>query len=197
MPTGACGECWKPAANAAMDWYAVSGDPAAFEQLYDLLAPRLRVFLLRRTRNAARADDLMQQTFLQMHCARRHFAAGGEVMPWAFAIARRLLIDGFRKGVRECLADDADERVDERCERDTPDVVVAHRRLAARMREELERLPEAHRVAFDLIQGDGLSVAEAAQVLGTTAAAVKLRAYEALRERLGDVVREELGVVPP
>ena len=39
-------------------------------------------------------------------------------------------------------------------------------------------------------------MAESAQVLGTTVAAVKLRAfrtYEALREALGDQVREEFG----
>jgi RNA polymerase sigma-70 factor (ECF subfamily) len=201
MATGGRGEDWKPAADAAMDRYAVTGDAASFETLYDLLAPRLHAFLLRRTRDRARAEDLVQQTFLQMHGARSHFAPGGQVMPWAFAIARRLLIDGLRKGERECLADDPDEQtVDPRCERDTPDAVLARRRIVRRMREELARLPEAHRVAFDLIQGDGLSVAEAAQVLGTTPAAVKLRAhraYQALRERLGDDVREELGVVTP
>jgi RNA polymerase sigma-70 factor (ECF subfamily) len=46
------------------------------------------------------------------------------------------------------------------------------------------------------VQIEGLSMAEAAQVLGCTVPAVKLRAYrtyEALRERLGDEVREELG----
>jgi RNA polymerase sigma-70 factor (ECF subfamily) len=198
MPIGSSEDDWKPAADAAMDRYATSGDPGAFEELYDLLAPRLRAFLLRRTPDAARAADLLQQTFLQMHCARSHFARGAQVMPWAFAIARRLLIDGLRKGGRECLADDAegDPLEDHRCERETPDTVVARRRLATRVREELGRLPESHRVAFDLIQADGLTVAEAAQVLGTTVAAVKLRAhraYEALRERLGDEVREELG----
>jgi RNA polymerase sigma-70 factor (ECF subfamily) len=201
MHGGRRGDDWKPAADAAMDRYAATGDAAVFERLYDLLAPRLHAFLLRRTRDRTRAEDLVQQTFLQMHSARSHFSPGGQVMPWAFAIARRLLIDGLRKGERECLADDGDEEpVDPRCERDTPDAVVARRRLARRMREEVLRLPDAHRVAFELIQVDGLSVAEAAQVLGTTPTAVKLRAhraYEALRERLGDDVREELGVVTP
>src|SRR5260370_22789065 len=108
MPTCMRGEDWKPAANAAMDRYAATGDAAAFEELYDRLAPRLHAFLVRRTKNTARTKDLVQQTFLQMHCARSHFARGGEVMPWAFAIARRLLIDGARKAGRECLADDPD-----------------------------------------------------------------------------------------
>jgi RNA polymerase sigma-70 factor (ECF subfamily) len=211
---GMRGDDWKPAADAAMDRYA-DGDDSALRELLDLLGPRLHAFLLRRTRNPAKAEDLVQQTFLQMHCARRHFERGAQVMPWAFAIARRLLIDGLRKGDRECpRASDEDEirkthpepTSDGRpslgralpTERNTPDCVVGRQRLLRRVDEELDRLPEAHRIAFDLVQGDGLSMAEAAQVLGITEMAVRLRAhraYEALRERLGDDVREELGAL--
>ena len=39
----------------------------------------------------------MQQTLLQMHRARGSFIPGAAVMPWAFAIARRLIIDGARR----------------------------------------------------------------------------------------------------
>jgi DNA-directed RNA polymerase specialized sigma24 family protein len=49
-------------------------------------------------------------------------------------------------------------------------------------------------VAFELLKEEGLSLAEAAQVLGTTVSAVKLRAhraYEALRLVLGDVLGKE------
>ncbi len=77
-------------ATSAMDRYA-QGDDAAFSELYDALAPRLYGYLLRQTRNNARAEDLTQQTFLQMHCARGRFVRGADVVPWAFAIARRLL----------------------------------------------------------------------------------------------------------
>lgn len=185
-----------------MDRYA-RGDDGAFESLYDLLAPRLHTFLLRRTRDPARAQDLVQQTFLQMHAARRHFTPGAAVTPWTFAIARRLIIDGLRKGNRECLTDDSSETAEENQTseveegRDSmPDAIVGKRRLAKRVDEELARVPDAYRAAFELVQYDGLSMAEAAQVLGVTVAAVKLRAfrtYEVLRERLGDAVREEFG----
>src|SRR5258708_12316377 len=83
-----------------MDRYA-NGDDGAFGDLYDLLAPRLYGYLVRQTRNTARAEDLVQQTFLQMHCARGRFVPGADVVPWAFAIARRLLIDGVRRSGRE------------------------------------------------------------------------------------------------
>src|SRR5262249_20161831 len=87
-------------ANSAMDRYA-QGDEASFSELYDALAPRLYGYLLRQTRNDTRAEDLLQQTFLQIHCARGRFIPGADVVPWAFAIARRLLIDGVRRSGRE------------------------------------------------------------------------------------------------
>jgi RNA polymerase sigma-70 factor (ECF subfamily) len=161
-------ENWRQAASAAMDRYAC-GDDAAFSELYDLLAPRLTAFLARRTRDDALASDLVQQTFLQMHASRRHFTEGADVMPWAFAIARRLMIDVFRKSGREIVADDDwnDDR-ESAAPDPPPDRIVARRRLAVRISQELQRVPELQRAAFELVKRDGLSIAEAAEVLGTT-----------------------------
>jgi RNA polymerase sigma-70 factor (ECF subfamily) len=192
------GPGWKEDASRAMERYA-RGEDAAFSELYDLLSPRLSSFLLRRTHDPARAEDLLQQTFLQMHCARRHFCEGADVVPWAFAIARRLLIDVYRKSGRELLDAEDDCARDSVAPEAGPDRLAAQRRLTSRIEQELTRVPEAHRVAFDLVQREGLSMAEAAEVLGTTATAVKLRAhraYEALRASLGDEVREELEGTP-
>jgi RNA polymerase sigma-70 factor (ECF subfamily) len=193
-------ELWKERASAAMDRYAC-GDDSAFSELYDLLAPRLTSFVMRRTRDEAKTDDLVQQTFLQMHAARRHFTRGASVTAWSYAIARRLLIDGYRKGGRECLGDLGDEESGREsiAPGELPDTAAAHSRLAQRVQQELRRVPDTNRVAFELVHGDGLTAAEAAEVLGTTAMAVRLRvhrAYEALRAALGDQVREELGVLP-
>jgi len=187
---------WKEAASAAMDRYAC-GEDAAFSELYDLLAPRLSAFLLRRTRDASHTEDLVQQTFLQMHHARRHFGTGADVTPWAYAIARRLVIDAFRKNGREtvCASEDIDEEREGMAPSASPEAIVGRQQLTRRVEQELARVPEAQRVAFELVQCDGLSMAETAEVLGTTVAAVKLRAhrtYLALREALGDEVREEL-----
>src|SRR6202044_212579 len=90
---------------AAMERYS-KGDDAAFAVVYDAIAPRLYRFLLRQTRDPGRAEDLLQQTMLHIHRARDRFIPGAEVTPWAFAIARRLVVDGVRRGRREVLADD-------------------------------------------------------------------------------------------
>lgn len=171
-----------------MDRYA-AGDDSAFAEVYDRLSPRLFGYLLRQTRDRARAEDVVQQTMLRIHKARGRFLPGAEVMPWAFAIARRLLVDSHRRGGREVLASsDDDDRGELLVALDAAaDEVAIAKETAAKLDAELQRLPENQRVAFELIKQEGLSVAEAAQVLGTTVAAVKLRAhraYEALREAL-------------
>ncbi|MDP9150708.1 MAG: RNA polymerase sigma factor [Myxococcota bacterium] len=174
-------------ADAAMEHYA-AGDGEAFGTLYDALSPRLYGYLLRQTHDRAQAEDLLQQTMLHIHRARARFIPGAEVMPWAFAIARRVLVDSMRRGKREVLADDGepDAGPSHACSAD--DLVQAHE-LATTVEHVLSRLPQSQRAAFELIKGEGLSLSEAAAVLGTTVAAVKLRAhraYQALRHALGD-----------
>jgi RNA polymerase sigma-70 factor (ECF subfamily) len=198
MNRGAKDGAERNAANALMERYA-SGDDSAFSELYDYVAPRLYSFLLRQARDQARAEDLVQQTLLQMHCARRHFTPGAEVIPWAFSIARRLFIDSIRKRKHEVLMSTEEEErasTDPPSSIDLPDELFASKQLAGRIQRELDRMPEAHRVAFELVRQEGLSMAEAAEVLGTTVAAVKLRAhrsYEALRLALGDAIGEARG----
>jgi RNA polymerase sigma-70 factor (ECF subfamily) len=178
------------AADAAMDRYA-AGDGDSFSTLYDLLAPRLYGFLLRQTRNASLAEDLVQQTMLQIHCARGRFIRGAPVTPWAFAIARRLLIDESRKNrLTNARAGPDGESAFERAEsKDVPaDEQLHNTELKRMIRRELDRLPPSQRAAFELVKEEGLTHAEAADVLGTTVMAIKLRAhrtYAALRAALG------------
>src|SRR5215475_1550745 len=183
-------------ANAAMERYA-RGEDQAFSELYDSLAPRLRRYLLRSSRDPGAADDLLQQTMLQIHRARGRFIAGAEVLPWAFAIARHLFIDSVRRRRHEwrtiSLETGGHEAgaVETAADQHGADELIDSGRLVRALEAELRRLPARHRAAFELIKNEGLSIREAAAVLGTTPTAVKLRAhraYVALRSALGDVV---------
>jgi RNA polymerase sigma-70 factor (ECF subfamily) len=172
-----------------MERYA-AGDAEAFAELYDLLAPRLYGYLVRQTRDDARAEDLLQQTLFRMHRARGRFIRGAKVTPWAFAIARRLMIDSLRRRKYEVLVGPDDPNPPVATDAAADDLVQA-KELADRIQRELARLPETQRAAFELVKQEGLSMAEAAAVLGTTVAAVKLRAhraYLALRLVLGDAL---------
>jgi RNA polymerase sigma-70 factor, ECF subfamily len=182
-------------ADAAMERYA-DGDEAAFGEVYDALAPRLLRFLNRHTRNAGQAEDLLQETFLNMCSARASFFRGAKVTPWAFTIARRLVIDAARKSQRQVkIARDEDlDASPPPSKEPRGDEVAQARELAERVEAELARMPEMQRDAFMLLRVDGLSLADAAEVLATTPNAVKLRAfraYDALRAAMGDVLDKE------
>jgi len=179
--------------DAAMERYA-RGEGAAFQELYRRGAPRLRGFLLRLTGDAALADDLAQEAFLRVHRARGSFEPGAAALPWIFAIARNAFLDHARHPhVRRAAGDSHAGAGGAPPEREAPpdtkgDEALLGSEMLAIVRATLARLPVLQREAFILLRFEGLSVNEAAQVLGTTEGAVKIRAfraYEALRAALG------------
>jgi RNA polymerase sigma-70 factor, ECF subfamily len=165
-------------ADRAMERYAC-GDDAAFVDVYDELAPRLHRFALRWTRSRTAAEDTVQQTLLQIHAARHRFAPGAAVLPWAYAIARRLLIDLGRRGVREELRSNDVRDPEEPGTAPSPEEALHRRRVEAEARRDLALLPPAWRESFELVKLEGLSVAETAEVLGITRAMVKIRTHRA------------------
>lgn len=169
------------------------GDSSAFRELYAAVAPRLYGYLVKMARHRPLADDLLQQTFLKVHRARAAYVRGADPLPWIYAIAHRTFIDEVRKTKRaivkvgdgddlpEIGADITGQTEGSRDEVADPELVQAA--MAA-----LAELPAQQREAVVLTKLDGKSVAEAAEIAGTTVGAMKVRAhrgYEALRKLLG------------
>jgi RNA polymerase sigma-70 factor (ECF subfamily) len=171
------------------------GDASAFRELYAIVAPRILGYLTRLARTRATAEDLLQQTFLKVHRARAAYVRGADPIPWIYAIAHRTFIDEARRTKRAIVHVGAtgDSLPDVKADLDG---ATADRRDEPRVDPELARaaldalaqLPDAQREAVVLTKLDGKSVAEAAQIAGTTVGAMKVRAhrgYEALRKVLG------------
>jgi RNA polymerase sigma-70 factor (ECF subfamily) len=171
-----------------MERYA-TGDDAAFAVVYDALAPRLFAYLRRKVRTPARAEDLLQQTFLHVHRSRGTFVRGSAVLPWSLSIARRLWIDDARREQRSALGYVSPEEDAALLAVDNELLEVLDARLLGeRLQAELVGLPPLQREAFELVRLDGLSNAQAAEALGVSINSVKLRAHRAyvsLRRALG------------
>ena len=134
----------------------------------------------------------MQETLIAVHTRRATYDAGQPFTAWAYAIARRLLINSYRRRTREAEAAPA-HWTEEAASGPGADELLHKKRVHSALEYELSRLPTAQRVAFELIKKEGLSVREVAEVLGTTAMAIKLRAhraYVALRAALGEKALE-------
>jgi RNA polymerase sigma-70 factor (ECF subfamily) len=174
--------------DRAMGRYA-EGHDAAFGEVFSALAPRLLAFLRRLCGSPELAHDLVQETFLRMHRARGSFVPGSAVVPWAYAIARNCFVSHARylksRAARNNL-DITDHEVATGLESDAEET-AAVRQSAELVERTLAQMSVTNREAFVLIRFEGQSVAEAAQILGASEGAVKLRAfraYETLRAAL-------------
>jgi RNA polymerase sigma-70 factor, ECF subfamily len=161
----------------------VDGDANAFDALYLRVSSKLFGYLVRLTRDRERAEDILQITFAKVHRARSSYLRGAPVLPWMLAIARRSFYDERRaKSVRaEDLSSDGT------LPEPRPEESGLPTEIAEALERALDQMPEAYREAIQLTKITGLTVAEAAEVLGATPTAVKLRVhrgYEVLRTEL-------------
>jgi len=77
---------------------ALARDPAAFAALYDRLAPRVFGLIARVLRNRTDAEDVLQETFLQVwNQADRFDRARSVPLGWALMIARSRATDRLRR----------------------------------------------------------------------------------------------------
>ena len=161
----------------------VDGEADAFDFLYRRVSPNLMGYLLRLTRNRERAEDLLQITFSKIHRARGSYLRGAPVLPWILAIARRSFLDERRSAQVRTEDLSPDGSLPEQ-QNEAPPLPAE---LSDALGVALDRLPETYREAIVLTKITGLSVAEAATVLGATETAVKLRVhrgYNQLRKEL-------------
>src|SRR5689334_12688038 len=75
----------------------VAGDTEAFRALFARHAPSLLGMMRRHVRSPDHANDLLQQTFLQLHRARLDFRPGSELRPWMYTIAMNCVREHFRR----------------------------------------------------------------------------------------------------
>jgi len=161
-----------------------AGHLDGFDELYALASPMVRRFLRGRVADASRIEDLVQETFLRLHQARRTYDPAYPVRPWLLAIARHTWMMDTRSRSRRPQATEIVE------DAHAPHEATAADRLADRdeVQRALEEVPPAGRAPLVLHHVWGYSFAEIAKRMGMTEAAAKLRssrAMQSLRRALG------------
>jgi RNA polymerase sigma-70 factor (ECF subfamily) len=169
---------------ALMQGY-LDGRIDAFDGLYAALAGRIRGYLLAQCRDATLADDLVQETFMQLHRSRRTYEPGRPVAPWAFAIARHVYLM-HRRGTARRL------RFEQRMADAITSADVAHDAVQTiadgdRVQRALRDLPADQRRAMLMHHVHGWSFSEIANRLGIRLNAAKTRAFRGVRR-----MREQL-----
>ena len=158
----------------------LDGEIGAFDALYAAFAGRLRGYLLLQCHDATLADDLLQETFMQIHRSRRTYQPGRPVTPWIYAIARNVYLmkrrsAGRRVRFEETLA--ADVRSSD-ASRDALDTIVDGDEL----RRALRGVPADQREALLMHHVEGWSFVEIAERLGIRVNAAKTRAFRGMKK---------------
>ena len=172
------------------------GEVRAFEVLVTRHRKPIYNFILRFVRDAAQAEDVMQETFLRLIKGADNYEKQAKFTTWMYTIARNLCVDAARRGKhRKAASLDAPIGEDEGAtlldmvSDGTPgaDGKAIQRELALRMKKAIESLPEEQREIFLLREVSDLQFNEIAQVVGVSENTVKSRmryALEKLREAL-------------
>jgi RNA polymerase sigma-70 factor (ECF subfamily) len=183
----------RPTDEELLTRYRDEGRPQDFDELVRRYERELYRYLVRYLGNAAMAEDVFQNTFLQVYQKNELYEDGRPVRPWLYAIATRQAIDEMRKqGRRKAVSLD----------RQTPgnggesdvgslvDLLVSDSpgpltRLqgderAAWVRESISRLPDALRETLVMAYFQDLKYREIAEAQGIPVGTVKSRLHAAI-----------------
>jgi RNA polymerase sigma factor (sigma-70 family) len=163
---------------------SIGTDPAAFERFYRAHVEDVERFVARRVSDPWLAADLTADVFLAViESAARYSADRGRPVAWLYGIARNVVVDAHRRDARERHAT---SRIRGRELVDDADLAALSARIdaeaaARELHRALAQLPPSERAVIELVAVDGLSAGEAAQALGITQVAARVRLHRARR----------------
>jgi RNA polymerase sigma-70 factor (ECF subfamily) len=184
-----------------------SGGPhrATFEQ--DLLAElnALHRFATHLARDAGRAEDLVQETYLKAWTHRGQFQAGTSARAWLFTICRHAFLKGETRSARETPTEDAElealgaAAVHASVQASDPLGAVFERtELDIAVQQALTKLPEEYRSVVTLVDIEDQSYAAAAGILDVPVGTIRSRLFRGRRLLQQDLLAyaQDAGLLP-
>lgn len=157
------------------------------------------------TRDEADADDLVQETYLRAYRSWDTFQPGSDARRWLFTIARNAFLRSREREQRKVsVGDDAEleSLAAVRTQADQPrgdvEAVLSRLDLAPAIDRALRALPDVFRTAVTLVDVEGQSYDEAAEVLGVPVGTIRSRLFRGrrlLQDALIDYARDA-GLAP-
>lgn len=160
----------------------------AFSALYERYAGQVRAYLGRMTRHVQLAEDLVQETFLRALKALDRFDSRSSFKTWVYCIATNLFKDHVKRRSTMLQRETPDWFAREApCH--TPVQEAQQKEETGRVRAAVEALPDQYREPVILVRIEGLSYAEAAEVLVSTVRMRIHRAHLKLMDALKKITR--------
>jgi len=163
------------------------GDQSALNQFFMRHRTGVFRFIARLTRNEAVAEELTNETFLEVWRHANRFEGRSSPPTWLLSIARNRTISALRKRREETWDETAADRLED--DRDTPDITAQKTDKAALLRQCIAALSPEHAEVIGLVYYQEKSVAEVSEITGVAEATVKTRMFYA-RKKLSEILKE-------
>lgn len=166
-------------------------DANAFALLYRRYVQPVYRYLAQRTGDLAEAEDLTSQVFMEALEGLIHYCDRGKFAAWLFTIARRRLIDFYRKKRPSISIDHSRPGDDDKFEAEEwphlaaeSDLLgqVERKETLKRVKELIELLPEDRQEILRLRYAAELSYEEMASVLKRSPASIKMAVHRLLEQ---------------
>jgi RNA polymerase sigma-70 factor (ECF subfamily) len=184
--------------NAEVEWVmrSTAGDHRAFEALVKAYGARVYTHVYRLVGNREEAEDLTQETFLRAYRSIASYDPSRPFKNWIYAIATRVAFNALRSSKRRNAAmpigsrtDTLDWREPESPE-EGPRHSAARSDVKARIANALLALSPQSAALVHMHYYEGMTLREAAEVLGVSAEAAKVAMHRA-RKRLRELLVDE------
>jgi RNA polymerase sigma-70 factor (ECF subfamily) len=174
--------------------YRSEPDDRVFEELVHRYEKELYGYLRHYLGDAEMAEDVFQQTFLQVHLKCGQFEPGRKVRPWLYTVATNQAIDYQRRNRRHRMSsidratrDNGQQKMGTLVEllgqsADGPALEAESAEQHEALRRAVDALPGQCRQVVMLVYFQGLKYREAAEVLSIPVGTVKSRLHAALEK---------------
>jgi RNA polymerase sigma-70 factor (ECF subfamily) len=164
----------------------LAGEDQAYRDCYDQHAPRTLALLVRVLRNQAKAEEILQETFVAVFRKIRQYRGDSPFGAWIRGIAVRRALNALRDESRRIPSgSEGVEAVNADVEDD-----LTRRDLARRLLALVDRLSEEKRIAI-LLYAEGYTAAEIAELAGAPRATILARIARGRAELVGLMADEE------
>ena len=157
-----------------------AGDRRAMEALYVRHHVRVYRFVLRLVNDAASAEDLTSEVFLDVWKHAHRFEGRSQASTWMLSIARHKALSALRGRPHEPLDEAVLAAVPDAT--DNGEMALQRRERAATLQQCLTQLSPAHREIIDLVYYHGRSIEEVAAITGVPQNTVKTRMFYARKQ---------------
>ena len=169
-----------------------NGEVEALRSLYQCYAPRAMAIAMRILRSSQEAEDVVQDTFIDLWRRSAQFdSTRGSAYAWVATIARSRAIDRLRASETSGRSVAMDEVLSTEAP-PSPAELTQERWDQARVALALEALPPEQRETIQLAYFEGLSQSEIATKTGSPLGTVKMRVKLAIAKLAGLLKEEEV-----